>query len=214
MVRSQEPLRAFQLMSELGLHPVVFPLPPMDVPDWVGAAAQEEQRKEGKSGVRQGSKAAARAGNMLWAVSPLEARRLALYAAFFLPLADSWCTQRSSSKKRSQSPGGVRTRAVQVITQIMGDELKLKTKDCCRVHLLLSGALAFQLMLRKTVQDPITRKNNRNVTPCRLEAGLTMRKVFACFACLVPALSTNHGNHCYRDTTFPVMMVAVITGVS
>ncbi|CBJ26899.1 conserved unknown protein [Ectocarpus siliculosus] len=93
-----------------------------------------------------------------------EMRRLGLYAAFLLPLADSMCP----NQKRANVP---------LIQVMMADYLKLRAKDPQRVLQLQSAAMDFQLLLRKTARGPLTRANSKPITFPRLAPGLTMRAV-------------------------------------
>ncbi|CAB1119411.1 unnamed protein product [Ectocarpus sp. CCAP 1310/34] len=93
-----------------------------------------------------------------------EMRRLGLYAAFLLPLADSMCP----NQKRANVP---------LIQVMMADNLKLRAKDPQRVLQLQSAAMDFQLLLRKTARGPLTRANSKPITFPRLAPGLTMRAV-------------------------------------
>ncbi|CAM9285362.1 unnamed protein product [Ectocarpus fasciculatus] len=93
-----------------------------------------------------------------------EMRRLGLYAAFLLPLADSMCP----NQKRANVP---------LIQVMMADYLKLRAKDPQRVLQLQSAAMDFQLLLRKNARGPLTRANSKPITFPRLAPGLTMRAV-------------------------------------
>eukprot|EP00752_Nemacystus_decipiens_P012689 g11242.t1 len=237
MVRSTAPLRAFQLMDDMNLLPIVFPLPegfdlPMDddhtrayefgmvylknmyhlldedqvdlggfdafgasntntntsgagagatmaspIVDaaatsvvkarkgGAGAVAGKRNKGMGKGKVTASTTGTQRgkAGAPAVGMDKEEMRRLGLYAAFLLPLANSMCPNRK--------------RNVPVIQVVMAEYLKLRAKDPDRVLQLLSAAMDFQLLLRKTARGPLTRANSKTFTLPRLAPGMTMRAV-------------------------------------
>ncbi|CAM9682026.1 unnamed protein product [Laminaria digitata] len=92
-------------------------------------------------------------------------RRLGIYAAFLLPLANSMCADQKRAAKN-----------VPMIHVMMSDCLKLRAKDPERVIQLLSAAMDFQLLVRKPVRGPLTRADKTISLP-RLAPGLTLRAV-------------------------------------
>ncbi|CAM9419886.1 unnamed protein product [Phaeothamnion confervicola] len=218
MVRSQEPLLAFELICELGLASVIFPMPdtlitplpllPAAAASISGTAAVAELGAAASiagaeiaaaaavsssgsaaagSGARHADAAAAEVfrhslvylKNMhhllrdgaVAATAGLsedptergEERRLALYSAFLLPFADSYCRD---------AKGAV----LPLPRHLMADMLKTRARDACTVHVLHRCALDFQLLLRRSTCAPLTAGNSARFAVDRLSAGLIMRQ--------------------------------------
>ncbi|CAM9378541.1 unnamed protein product [Pylaiella littoralis] len=147
----------------------VAPAAPAAAAAAAAAAGKNQKKAKKKKKVATASTSGSqrgKAGPPMEGMDKEEMRRLALYSAFLFPLADSM----SPNQKRNDVP---------LIRVVMADYLKLRAKDPERVLQLLSAAMDFQLLLRKTVRGPLTRSrvSSKPLTLPRLAPGMTIRAV-------------------------------------
>eukprot|EP00611_Tribonema_gayanum_P024905 TRINITY_DN5576_c0_g1_i1.p1 TRINITY_DN5576_c0_g1~~TRINITY_DN5576_c0_g1_i1.p1 ORF type:complete len:337 (-),score=162.36 TRINITY_DN5576_c0_g1_i1:237-1247(-) len=209
MVRSHQPLRAFTLICDLGLAPIVFAVPPTDL---LGCAAGCGLDCCDPSAPLQLDTASIFSQSLVYlknmhhllsdavlaaagvalsgdGETAVQERRLALYGAFLLPLAATHYWERGRDREVSKPHP--------VTRYIISDALKLRARDAEQVHRLHLSALEFQLLLRRTVGAPITDANCAAVQPDRVEAGLVLRRVgelwrMALLLALTGDLGTQH----------------------
>lgn len=202
MVRSQDPLRAFTLIHELGLAPIVFALPGRMVGDndktftpdvaFRQALVYLKNAHHLLQGQFMDNCVAAKSSACVDGKLAAEERRVALYAAFLLPFADARYLEKA--------------KVYPVTKHLLSDMLKLPSRDTERVHLLHTAALELQVLLRRSAPSPLTRDNSSAFTPPRVDVGFALRKAgplwkVALLLALTSDLGTRHilDNHVRED---------------